>query len=76
MATGWDVFDHSDAELILDAPKYLEGIRLPNSRWRNDEEIASGAVRLFLQMFFIPTMIVTILETELIGKLSFTKNTH
>ena len=73
MATGWDVFDHSDKELKLDALKYPEGIRFPNSKWRNDEEIASGAVRLILQMFFIPTMIVTILETELIGKLSFKK---
>ena len=53
MAIAWDVFDVCDKEKLLDSIELRKGFRFFNSRWRNDEEIASQGTQLCPEKVFL-----------------------
>ena len=67
----WDVFDVFDKKIVLEAVTHYKSFRFSNSRWRTDEQTASRAIQFYPENFFIPTVIVTTLKTELLGKMKF-----
>ena len=73
MAVAWDVFDVCDGKILLDAMKNPNGFSFLNCRWRNDKEIASRAIQLYLETTLYTDLIVTTLEAERLRKTKFHK---
>ena len=52
MTIAWDAYDVCDSKIILDAIKHPYGFRFLKCLQRNDEEIASWAMQLYLEDMF------------------------
>ena len=52
MAIAWDVFVVCGKEVILAAMKHIKGFRFPDSTWKNDGEIDSRSIHLYVEKTF------------------------